>query len=510
MDKSRTKNALRNISSSILFQMINIIVKFAMRTVFIYCLGKEYLGINGVFANVLSILALTELGLGTAIVYSMYQPIANDDKNKISQYVKYYKKIYMVIGVVIFCIGSALLPFLDRLITDLPNVHNIRLIYSLYLLQSTSSYFFAQYSSLIEAYQMTYECRKIQIVFSVAKAIAQSVFLIVTKNFIIYLLIDIAIVICTNYVIYLKVITLFPFIRECKGCLDIEEKKTLWKNAMSNFSIKMGVTIINSTDNLVISACISTVLVGLYSNYAMIIQIILTSAVLIQRSVMAGIGNVCATEGFERKCVVFNRLLFMYGGMFAVISTVLYGVLQSFIFVWVGKSYIMDKGIVCLIILNCYLSGMHQVNETFIFSDGLYRFFKWKPWVEALINLVISVLLAKYIGIMGVLLGTTISHVLLTFWYDAYIVCKYSLKEKLIRYFKMFFKYMLGMFISVGFMYLFLTFSPVVQESLAGLVINAIVSLLIVCVVWLVMFKNSSEMTYFFNIMKRKKDNSDE
>ncbi len=439
--QTRTGSAIRNVYFSLFSQFINILVKFGMRTVFVYCLGKEYLGINGVFSNVLTILSLTELGLGSAIVYSMYKPIAEGNERKVTQFVKYYKKIYMMIGIIIITLGCCLIPFLGYLITDMPDVEHIRFIYVLFLLNSATSYFFAQYVSLINAYQMSYEYKKIQMWFSILKAILQSVFLVVTHMYIVYLLIDIALNFSSNYAVYRKARCLFPFITEYKGELEKEEKTELWKNALSNFSIKIGITVINSTDNLVISACISTILVGLYSNYLMVIQIILTTAVLVQQALMAGIGNACVTGTDQSKQQIYHRLLFLYGGLFCIIVGCLYSLMQPFIALWLGTEYMLTDEVTLVMIVNCYLSGMHQVNEAFIYSDGLYQHFKWKPWMEALLNLVISIVLARQIGIIGVLIGTTISHFMLTFWYDAYIVYKYSIHLKIGDYFKRYLSY---------------------------------------------------------------------
>lgn len=433
---TRTNNAVRNISSALIYQIVNIILKFVMRTIFTYSLGIEYLGINGVFSNVLTILSLSELGVGTAIIYSMYKPIADSDTKKVNQLLKYYKKIYTVIGITILVLGSFLLPFLDNIVTDIPNVPYISWIYVLFLIQTSSSYFFAQYSSLFAAYQKGYVCKKVQLYFSVIKAIGESMFLILTKQYILYLLLDIVLSVLTNYCIYRKAIQYFPFIKDKTQALDKEDINVIWKNAVSSFSIKIGTTVINASDNLVISTFISTVLVGLYSNYGLIIQIVLTTTVLIQQAVMAGVGNVCVSGSEKDKTDLFHKLFFLYGGIYALTFAGLLNILQPFVILWLGETYQLETPIVIIAVFNCYLSGMHQPIEAFIYSDGLYKYFKWKPWIEAVINLLVSILLAIKIGMIGVFIGTSISHFCLTFWYDARVVYKYSFSKSTTDYFK--------------------------------------------------------------------------
>lgn len=493
---SRTSNAIKNVAFSMMTQFVNIIVKFVMRTVFIYCLGKEYLGINGVFTNVLSLLSLTELGLGTAIIYSMYKPAAMDDKTKIAQYVKYYQKIYTAIGLMIFAIGLCLLPILDIIVTDVPNVAHIRLIYVLFLLQSATSYFFAQYASLLFVYQKNYEVQRLRLVFSVVKAVAQSLLLILTRMYLVYLFFDIFLSILSNYVIARKAIRLFPFIRNCGGRLSSNEKKEVWRNAFYNFSIRIGFTVINATDNLIISTFISTVLVGLYSNYSLIIQIILATVILLQQALKAGVGNLCVTKSTGKKFETYHNIFFLYGTLFCVIMTCLLSLLQPFVVWWLGESYRLEMSVVVIVVFNCYLSGMHQVNEMFIEADGLYCHFKWKPIAEAAANLGISIFLARQIGLLGVFLGTTVCHFAFTFWYDAYIVYRYSLHEKLYDYFCRYGLYFFSAVIAAGMSY-FCSNLFIGVNSLLLLVLKAGIAIFFSAGIWVLCFFRTKEFRYY-------------
>lgn len=431
---SRTNNAIKNFNIAIIFQVTNIVLKFLMRSVFIYCLGKEYLGVSGVFSNVLTVLSLAELGVGTAIVYDMYKPIAEKDNYLITQIMSFYKKIYFFIGIIIFAIGMCLLPFLSFLIKEVPRVHNLQLIYCLFLIQTCSSYFFAQYNSILSANQCNYIITRINIITSFFKTFLEIIALLIFKDYIVYLCIGIFLGIITNYIIYRKAYKMFPYIKEKAEPLEKKRVLRIFSNTVSMFSIRIGSTLVNATDNIIISGFVSTVLVGIYSNYGLIINTVLTLTVVIQQSILAGVGDLCVSNDKKKNVDIFEKIRFFYAGMYCVIFTCLYSLLTPFITLWLGSGYILENVIVFVLILNCYLSGIRQPVEMFIYADGLFKYFKFKPWIEAVCNIVISVILVNYLGLLGVFLGTTISHCLTTLWYDAYVVYKHSLGEKYINY----------------------------------------------------------------------------
>jgi O-antigen/teichoic acid export membrane protein len=249
------------------------------------------------------------------------------------------------------------------------------------------------------------------------------------------MIVQIGVNILGNYLISLKVNKLFPYVRDSVPRLEKSYKISVFRNAMHMLLIRIGATLINSTDNLIISALISTVLVGIYSNYSMIVQIILTTVFLVETAMSASVGNLCANSSCQRKYEIFLRIRFLYTCMFCFISVCLYVLLNPFVEMWIGQQYLLSKTTVLLIVINCYLSGIRQPIEVYITADGLFRHFTLKPLVEVVINLVISIVGARLYGINGVLLGTTISHVATTLWFDAFVVYKYSFKEKLSKYF---------------------------------------------------------------------------
>ena len=200
---SRTKNSIINSSVSIITQVLTVIINFIVKTVFIKVLGSEYLGLNGLFSNIITMLSLADLGIGIAIPYSLYKPLADKDEKKIRILMKYYSKIYNVIGVIVLSIGLALIPFLPLIIKDMPDIPNISLIYALFVIHSASSYFFVYKKLLIDSDQKSYITSKIIFTFSTVLSIIQVIILLLTKNYILFLLSSIITVVLQNiYICY--------------------------------------------------------------------------------------------------------------------------------------------------------------------------------------------------------------------------------------------------------------------------------------------------------------------
>lgn len=435
---SRTENSIKNVKFGILLQFSNIILRFAVRTVFVYSLGPKYLGIGSVFNNIFSILSLAELGIGTAIAYDMYKPVSINDTYKIKQLLDFYRKFYYGIGGLIIAAGVCILPFLDFILSDVHDVENITLIFILHIIYSSSSYFFAHYRSLFSAYQLERINSSNTMFFSYFQTGGEMIALITTHSYISYMLIQIICTIFSNYILRIKAKRRFELINTKVKPLSKSEIKGIMSNAMSMLSIKIGQTVITSTDNLVISALLSTVLVGIYGNYSMIISVLLSTTFVLENSVMASIGNLCTDNNDVQKYSVFKKIRCGYSCLYGVMCSCLVALLNPFIELWLGRKYLLSFYIVILVVLNFYLLGIRQPLEAYIYADGLFRHFRVKPWAEAIINLTVSIVLAQNLGIAGVFMGTAISHFLTTFWFDAYIVYKYSFGKKLVEYMKLY------------------------------------------------------------------------
>ena len=271
---SRTDNIVENMKTGLVVQLLNKILAFVVRTVFIKVLSTEYLGINGLFTNILTMLSFAELGIGNAIIFSMYKPVANNDKEKMKSLVKLYKKSYEKIGIIVFILGMAIMPFLDVIIKDVPDIkESISFIYFMFLLDTVLSYFFTYKKSIISAYQKESIINNYTTIIYLLRAIVQIVFLLITKNFIIYLIIQISSTLILNIVLSLKADKMFPYLKEKEvQNLEVKEKESIYKKVKSLVVYKFGSVILNGTDNVIISSMINVTMVGLCSNYTLIIE----------------------------------------------------------------------------------------------------------------------------------------------------------------------------------------------------------------------------------------------
>lgn len=432
----RTENSIINAGVGLSGQIVSSIMNFLCRTVFVHTLAAEYLGLNGLFANILSMLSLAELGIGGAITFSMYKPIADGDETVLKQLLNFYGKVYRCVGIVIGCIGVAITPFLNFFIKDIPDIPHLRFIYILYLGNSVISYFYSYKCSVLDANQKQYVGNIFRYKYIVIRDIIQMVFLILTHNFIVYLMLAVLNTIYTNWRISKKAEELYPWIRDIKktDLLNPELKDSIKKNVFAMFNHNIGNVVVNGTDNILISKFIGLIEVGLYSNYSLIISTIMSIVSKVSNSVAASVGNLGAMEDDERVYKIYQVINFLNFWIYSFCTICFWILFQPFITVWLGKNYLLMNTTVFIICANFYLSGMRSVNLTFRDAMGLFWYDRYKPPVECVINLVASIYLARRMGIAGVFIGTFISTMLTSFWSEPYIVHKYKFHRKLSEY----------------------------------------------------------------------------
>lgn len=495
----RIKNSIRNTGFALSGQIFGMVLSFVNRTIFIYILGAEYLGINGLFTNILSILSLAELGVGGAIIYSLYKPLANNDVRKIKALMNLYAKLYRIIGCIVCILGLALLPFLDILIKDKPEIPNLDIIYLIYLANSVITYFYAYKRSIIVADQKGHINTVNQYIFYSIQTILQIIILITTNNFLLYLVVQFICVLCENIMISVKANRLFPFLTDGKKeHLEKKEKKSIFKNMVAMFYHKIGAAVVLGTDNLLISAYIGVYWVGIYSNYVMIIGMINNLLKQIFNSINASIGHLNATESDEKSYTVFNSLFLMNFWIYGFCAITLWVLINPFINMWIGENYILDKGIVLVIVINFFIGGMRQITLNYTDTTGLFWNSRYKPLFESLINLVSSIILLNYYGIIGVLLGTLISTMTTSFWVEPYVIYKHKFKKPTYIYFFKYFKYTI-ILIGAGFITDFIC-SPFSTNTFSSIVSILILCMLVSNSLFLLFFYKTPEFKYLKNV----------
>lgn len=420
MKDSRTRNSALNIVSNVGIKLLTLILSFASRTVFIYALGAEYLGLNGLFSNILSFLALSELGLGTAISFLLYKPLAIDDKERIKAVMAFYKKCYLLIGSVITLLGVALMPFLKYLVNlEQPIPENLYLVFFLFVLQSSVSYFFVAYKqTLIEANQKKYKLTKYEIVFTILNCVVDIVVLLIFRDYILYLLFKLALIVVKNLVFAHKIDKLYPYLKEpITTKLTKQEVIKIFKDVYSVAVFRLGSVLFNSVTNIVTSAVVGTIVVGYYSNYTMIVMQVETIYMMIVSAIAASVGNVVAVESKEKQFAVYRKLNLITFFVYGIACICLFQLLNSFVNLWlgnVGKEYIMSQFVVCLIVANMYTNCSCQVLDRYRTAAGYFKIGRDLQVVGGAANVVLSVMLAKLWGFEGVLIAPFLCKIFIT------------------------------------------------------------------------------------------------
>lgn len=437
LDMSRTVNAIRNTAVGFGTQLVVTILNFVNRTIFINYLGAEYLGLSGLFSNILSMLSLAELGIGVAISFSLYKPLKENDLRKTKALMNFYKFAYRIIGFIILICGLALIPFLDYLIKDKPDIPHFTLIYVLFLANTVVSYFFTYKRSLLSADQKEYLNSINNTIFSIVQCIGQFLVLFLTRNYLLYLVVVILCTLGSNIRISFLCDRLYPYLKDNQENLSKEEKKSLLKYVMAQMSHKVGGIVVNGTDNVLTTSLVTSGLrvVGLYSNYLLIINTIKSIITMFFTSLTASVGNLNAENDEKKSKEVFDRIFFVNMCLYGITTSCIFNLANDFICLWIGEDYLFSGNVLVVIIVNYYITGMRQTCQTYNTTLGLFWNDRFKPWIEATINLIASIALIHCWGFMGVLLGTLISTITTSFWVEPYILYKHGFKMPLRDYF---------------------------------------------------------------------------
>lgn len=426
----RAKTFLKNGIIILAIQMFTYLMDFISRTVFIYALSMEYVGVKGLFNNILSILSLTELGVGTVLVYSMYKPMAEKNEQKLLALLLFYKKAYLLIACLIGGLGLILTPFLPYLIKDRSSIDGLYIIYLLYLFNSVSSYLFAYKFSIFLADQKLYVVNFWDCMVSTLRYAVQISILLLTGNFFLYLIVQPVFTLIKNLFLSKKAEKNYPFLKtNASPDLSKAEKKEILKNTFAMFNHRVGGTILNSTDNLIISSLIGITAVAINDTYALIVAMINQILGQIFSALTASIGNLNATESPETSYRVFKILHFSNFWFSTFCSACLFVLINPFIqLVW-GEKYLFPLPVVVIICINFYIVSIRKIPLAFKESMGLLWPDRFKPLLESLINLIVSILAIHYLGIAGVFVGTFISMVSTSLWVEPYVLFRYGLKR---------------------------------------------------------------------------------
>ena len=406
----RTKNASRNIVFGVLLKAYQILVPFLMRTAMIYLMGVQYLGLNSLFTSVLQVLNLAELGVGSAMVYSMYKPIAEDDNTTICALMKLYRTYYRVIGLVIAVVGCSLTPFIPYLIkSDVPAGINIYILYLLNLAATVLSYWlFAYKNSILQAHQRVDVVSKVTLVTSTIQYGLQLFVLWAFHNYYLYVIVMLATQALTNIVTAVCADKLYPRFKP-KGDIPKEDIKRINQRIRDLFTAKLGGVVVNSADTIVVSAFLGLTVLAVYQNYHFIITSIIGFVTVIFLSVTAGIGNSLVVETKEKNFSDLLKFTFIICWISGICSCCFLNLFQPFMEIWVGKDLMLGFSAVVCFVVYYYVYEVNQLLNTYKDAGGIWHEDRFRPLVTAIANLCMNLLMVNYIGIYGIILATVLS-----------------------------------------------------------------------------------------------------
>jgi O-antigen/teichoic acid export membrane protein len=503
MASSRTKNATRNIIWGLVEKTISLLCPFILRTIIIYYLGKNYLGLNSLFSSILQVLSLAELGFNMAIIYCLYKPLANEDTKGICALLNLYRKIYRVVGIVILSVGLSLIPFLKYLIKGgCPEQMNVYVMYILYLCNTVFSYFFYGYKqALLIAAQRNDLLSKRATVVKLVAFIAQVVLIVLTRNYYFYIIVTTLSTIANNLLNAVITNKIFPNYK-CKGQVSSQQRKDIFKNCLSLLGMRISTVVVDSASSLILSAFIGLTAVAVWGNYIYIMQSIIAIITIFFSSLTAGIGNSLALESVDKNYKDFEKITFVNKWIAGVCSICFLCLYTPFMSVWMSgdSEMIYSIGMVVLFSLYFYINQMRKVILVYKDAAGVWRQDKWRPIVVAIVDIILSVILVNLLGSYGVIIAMIIALLISTPW-ETWSVFRFVFKLKSKNYYlECILHLMITICIGVA---TWLICSLIKFSGIWLVLICAIISFIIPNICYYFVYRNKKEFRYFMEYVNK-------
>lgn len=498
----RTNNAVRNIIWGGIEKVISLLLPFISRTLLIYILGAEYLGLNSLFTSILSVLSISELGFGTAIVFSMYKPIAEDDKNAICALLNAYRKIYYLIGTIILIFGLIVIPFLPQLISgDVPADINLYLLYSIHLFDTVIGYYLFSYkAALFSAYNRNDLTSKRSAAVNLLGNILKIVTLIIFKSYYAYVIVLPIMTIATNIANAYLANKMFPELK-CHGIITTEQKEGIKKRIIGLISFKIYGVIFTSVDTIVISAFLGLTPLAIYNNYYYIQTSIVGFLTIITTSITAGIGNKMVTNPINDNYSDFKDFTFANGWICGWCSVCLFCLYQHFMECWVGDRLVFPFSTMALMVLYFLLPRITTMTYTYREAAGLWWEDRFRPLVATVANLCLNIFLVRIIGMNGVLISTIICTICINVPWGTIILFKNYFKRSPKEYFWKIFLYVFVTVIAGLITYAFCSLLP--NQGWIYLFIKAGICCVIPNIVYWIFYHKMQEYDYSKKLMIR-------
>ena len=503
---SRTKNFLRTSMVGTVCNLASVVMGFVYQTIFLHLLSVNYLGISGLFSNILRVLSLAELGIGTSITYRFYKPIAENDVEKVGQLVNYDKHVYRVIALVIFSAGMLLMPFLEYLIkdtSDVPADVNLRFVYFLHIVQTVSTYAYTYKRTILYADQKKYIASFIAGALQFLRYAVQIIVLLLTRNYTLMMMASILFTVIGNIAATFFFTRGYKEVFKVKSKLSPQEKKTIWGDTGAIMLHRIGATVINSTDNIVLTRFVGLTAGGLYSNYAQIIHSLSNTIIHLMGGYNSSYGNALTVLSPEQNFHVFSRLQFLNLSVVGFCTSCLYLLVNEFVTLWVGEALLLDQLTVIALSIQFYLETCRIVVKAYNEANGNFVYDKLRPIISSAINLGVSILLAIRLGVAGVFFGTVISNLCTFFWREPLLLFRHAFKQSTAPYWKQYCRHAAyTFFFTFALSYLdgYMHFAV----SWIGWLLKALIVATLYMMGWLLLFHKTREFLFFYALFKKK------
>lgn len=504
----RTRYAIKNTSTTLITYILTIGISFIMRAIFIKQLGSQYLGLNGVFSSIISVLSITDLGMESVFAYLLYKPLAENNESAIRNFISLFRKVYSFIGIFIFLLGLCLIPFLPMIIGNQGNgLRNVTLIYFVMLVNSAMSYLFTYNRTILNANQRNYVITSVTFIANTVVNLLQIIGLYVISSMLLYVTLFLISTLSVNIFLSYLVLRQYPFLHKLPkhSTINKDDKKILIQNTIGGLSNKLGSIAVFASDNILLSVFVNLSMVGLYSNYTMILNSLTGLIQKVLSTLTASIGNLAVKEP-HKGLKIFKQLNFYLTLIAFFIAPQLLTLLRPLIIFWVGDKYVLSQYIVLLIVINFILQISRLPSLTYIDAYGLQWIQKWKSVIEAVMNITFSLMALKIfeLGLAGILIGTIGSTALFVLWYEPYIVLKYAFRLSKIEQLK----YLIILILEK----LFLVFPTIITwlgmhffkgSGLLILLELGITNFLITLIFFVIFFRKRDEMRVIYKLLHR-------
>lgn len=500
MKLRRAENALRNIVFGVLQRLVSILLPFVSRTVLIHYLGVKYLGLSGLFASVLGMLNLAELGIGGAIVYSMYKPIAQGDRKTICALLKLYRTLFAYIGLFVLGAGLLCMPFLKYIVTDtIPAELNLYVLYLLYLSASVISYFLYAYtSSLLFAHQRNDVISKLGTLIAVVSFILQMGAIIFFQSYYLYVVVIPVFAVVFNLLRYIAVKKMYPEYAPA-GQLDPELKKGIFKRVKALIGTKLNTVVVHSADTIVISSFLGLTAVALYSNYYLLLKSIAAFLGIAYSSVTAGLGNSLVIENLEKNRNDLKRLLFLNAWLVGWCSVCLICLYQPFMQLWLGEDFVLPFYMAALFAAYFYILQIRKVLVNYKDAAGIWWEDRLRPYVCMVVNLVSNIILVQYIGLAGIVISTILSMLISIPW-ETYTTFKHVFKGGAQEYYQLLLYYGVVTLVAGGSTFAACSF---LHAGLPAFLARMLICILLPNLVFFLVLRKRGEFQFMLELIQR-------